>query len=114
MEGSPPLSLLSKSESIAVRNLQIIRENLDRLDPFFDSHRDLVGWCRPRAGSVAFPTLLRGRVHEFCADLLEKAGVLLLPGTLYGEQFNSFRIGFGRKNLPEALRKFEEYLETSR
>jgi aspartate/methionine/tyrosine aminotransferase len=66
------------------------------------------------AGSVAFPTLLRGTVEEFCADLIERAGVLLLPGTLYGEGFNAFRIGFGRKNLTEALEKLEGYLQASR
>jgi hypothetical protein len=36
--------------------------------------------------------------------------VLLLPGTLYGSGFNAFRIGFGRKNLPEALERFEAHL----
>jgi aspartate/methionine/tyrosine aminotransferase len=104
---------LRKAETIVERNLRIIRDNLDRLDAFFYSHRELFGWYRPRAGSIAFPKLLRGTVDEFCADLVEKAGVLLLPGTLYGERFNAFRIGFGRKNLPEALERLEEYLQTS-
>ena len=105
---------LRQAETLVERNLRIIRDNLDRLDPFFHSHRELFAWYRPRAGSIAFPTLLGGKVDEFCGDLLEKAGVLLLPGTLYGEGFNSFRIGFGRKNLPEALDKFEEYLQRCR
>ncbi|MGB2963006.1 MAG: aminotransferase class I/II-fold pyridoxal phosphate-dependent enzyme [Anaerolineales bacterium] len=101
---------LRHAEVIVERNLQIIRDNLDRLDSFFDSHTDLFGWYRPKAGSIAFPSLLRGAVDEFCADLAEKSGVLLLPGTLYGEEYNSFRIGFGRKNLPESLKRFEAYL----
>lgn len=105
---------LRQAETIVERNLRIIRGNLDLLDGFFNSHWELFSWHRPRAGSVGFPKLLRGRVDEFCADLVEKAGVLLLPGTLYGERFNSFRIGFGRSNLPEAIDRFEEYLHTSR
>lgn len=105
---------LRNAAPIVERNLRIIRGNLDRLDLFFDSHRDLFSWHRPRAGSVAFPALLRGSIDKFCADLVEKAGVLLLPGTLYGDQYNSFRIGFGRRNLPEALDKFEQYLQISR
>jgi aspartate/methionine/tyrosine aminotransferase len=105
---------LRNAGAIVERNLRIIRDNLDRLDHFFGSHGELFDWYRPRAGSIAFPTLLRGTVDEFCADLVEKAGVLLLPGTLYGDGFNSFRIGFGRKNLPEALEKLEEYLQASR
>jgi aspartate/methionine/tyrosine aminotransferase len=103
---------LRHGDEIAARNLHIIRENLDRLDLFFDSHADLFRWRRPEAGSIAFPTLLKGDAEEFCADLLEKADVLLLPGTLYGPGFNSFRIGFGRKNLPVALGRFDDYLRT--
>jgi aspartate/methionine/tyrosine aminotransferase len=101
---------LRHGEVIAGRNLQIIRDNLDRLDQFFGVYDDLFTWDRPKAGSIAFPKLLRGKIDEFCSDLVEKTGVLLLPGTLYGPEYNSFRIGFGRRNLPEALERLEEYL----
>jgi hypothetical protein len=40
--------------------------------------------------------------------------VLLLPGSLYGPDYNAFRVGFGRRNLPEALEKFEDYLKRNR
>lgn len=101
---------LRKAEVIVERNLRIIRKNLDHLDAFFEFHRDLFNWHRPKAGSIAFPALLEGKVHQFCNDLLEKTGVLLLPGTLYGDGLNSFRIGFGRRNMPEALQRLDEYL----
>lgn len=102
---------LRHAEAIVERNLAIIRSNLDRLDAFFQAHADTFNWYRSKAGSIAFPTLLKGQVDEFCADLVEKAGVLLLPGTLYGKaDLNAFRIGFGRKNLPEALQRLEAYL----
>ena len=103
---------LRHAAQIGQRNRKIIRGNLDRLDRFFAAHQELFSWHRPRAGSIAFP-LLHGRpVEEFCADLMENAGVLLLPGTLYGPGLNGFRIGFGRKNLPEALERFEAYLRS--
>jgi aspartate/methionine/tyrosine aminotransferase len=105
---------LRNARVIVERNLAIIRRNLDLLDAFFQPRRDLFRWRRPRAGSVAFPGLLKGRVEEFCSDLLEKEGVLLLPGSLYGEGYDSFRIGFGRKNLPEALKRLEDYVEAGR
>ncbi|MEE4377729.1 MAG: aminotransferase class I/II-fold pyridoxal phosphate-dependent enzyme [Candidatus Competibacteraceae bacterium] len=95
---------------IIERNLQIIRDNLNRLNLFFSAHGELFKWHSPKAGSIAFPMLLQGKVDKFCADLVEKAGVLLLPGTLYGDEYNAFRIGFGRKNLPESLERFEQYL----
>ncbi len=102
---------LRHAEAIAGRNKDIIRDNLDRLDRFFGSHADMFSWYRPKAGSIAFPSLIQGTVDKFCDDLIEKAGVLLLPGTLYGKEFNAFRVGFGRKNLPDSLGKLEQYLQ---
>ncbi|MGD8701564.1 MAG: aminotransferase class I/II-fold pyridoxal phosphate-dependent enzyme [Desulfosarcina sp.] len=101
---------LRHAETVATRNRRIIQDNLKRLDRFFNAHADRFSWYRPKAGSIAFPLLKKGSVEAFCADLVEKAGVLLLPGTLYGSGFNAFRIGFGRKNLPEALERFEAHL----
>jgi aspartate/methionine/tyrosine aminotransferase len=101
---------LRHAESIVARNLQIIRENLDRLDRFFADHWKRFTWHRPKAGTIAFPALSIGRVDKFCADLLQSKGVLLLPGTLYGSGFDSFRIGFGRRSMGEALERLEEYI----
>jgi len=104
---------LRHRKPIVERNLGIIRDNLDLLDAFFGSHSNLFRWQRPKAGPIAFPTLLEGSVAEFCDDLVRKAGVLLLPGSLYGPLYNSFRIGFGRKNLPDALARLKKHLETA-
>ncbi|WP_045213484.1 aminotransferase class I/II-fold pyridoxal phosphate-dependent enzyme [Desulfonatronovibrio magnus] len=104
---------LKNADTIVERNLQIIRRNLDHLDAFFKIHEDMFIWHKPKAGSVAFPALLKGTVTQFCTDLVQKAGILLLPGTLYNEELNSFRIGFGRRNLPEAIQKFEDYLQSN-
>lgn len=102
---------LRNAGTIAERNRRIIQDNLDLLGRFFAGHAELFHWCRPKAGSVAFPMLLKGRVDEFCNDLVEKVGVLLLPGTLYDKGLNAFRVGFGRKNVPEALRQLDAYLK---
>jgi aspartate/methionine/tyrosine aminotransferase len=95
---------------ISERNLEIIRRNVDLLDDFFAEHEELFAWSRPRAGSIAFPELLQGDVDLLCADLVEKKGVLLVPGTMYGEGYNHFRVGFGRKNFSEGLEGFHDYL----
>jgi len=102
---------LRHGQGIIERNMAIIRNNLERLDRFFASHKDLFDWCRPKAGSVAFPGLKKGNVEEFCEDLLETKGVLLAPGTIFGPGYNAFRVGFGRRNLPGALERLEEYLK---
>jgi aspartate/methionine/tyrosine aminotransferase len=105
---------LRNAKVIVERNLQIIRRNLDCLDTFFQSHTDLFNWYRPKAGSVVFPGLLKGTVDKFCTDLIEKAGILLLPGSLYEKGLNAFRVGFGRKNVPDALQRFEAHLRETR
>ncbi|MBD3222091.1 aminotransferase class I/II-fold pyridoxal phosphate-dependent enzyme [bacterium] len=105
---------LRHAAAIAARNVAIVSENLDRLDGFFARHEDLFAWERPRAGSIAFPRWLAGDVEAFCADLVQRAGVLLLPGTLYDDRSGGFRIGFGRRDMPAALEHLEAYLARRR
>jgi aspartate/methionine/tyrosine aminotransferase len=96
--------------SLARRNLDIIKHNLELLDEFFARRADLFEWVRPQAGPIAFPRFKGGDVEAFCHDLVTRAGVLLLPGTLFDDRENHFRIGFGRKNMPEALAQWEAHL----
>jgi len=63
-------------------------------------------------GLDGVPALSRGDVESFCDELVRKAGVLLLPGSMYDEHANHFRLGLGRKNLPEAVIRLEEFAET--
>jgi aspartate/methionine/tyrosine aminotransferase len=93
------------------RNLAIIRDNLERVDEFMERHAGLFAWIRPRAGSMAFPRLLQGDADEFCDRLVNQAGVMLLPGSAYGDTANHFRLGLGRRNLPEGLSVLNDFLE---
>jgi len=102
---------LRHREEIAGRNLQIIRQNLSLLDDFFSRHANRFEWIRPKAGPIAFPKLIAGDIDVFCDELVNESGVLLLPGTLYDHPGNHFRIGFARKNMPEALARLEKYLD---
>ena len=99
--------------AIITRNLDIIRHNLSLLDSFFDRHADVFEWLRPEAGTVAFPALrLPQKIADFCAGLVEKKGTMLLPADVYDFPGNHFRVGFGRRSLPQALDKLEEYLSS--
>jgi aspartate/methionine/tyrosine aminotransferase len=100
-------------EVLAARNLAIIKNNLSIMDEFFKKHAGLFSWSRPRAGSMAFPRYLRGDVVSFCDELVHEAGVLLLPGSVYDDAHNHFRLGLGRRNLPEAVANLEAYLKKS-
>jgi aspartate/methionine/tyrosine aminotransferase len=95
---------------LAERNLGIIKDNLAVMERFFARHTDLFSWIRPQAGSMSFPRLLKGDVEEFCDRLVKEAGVLLLPGSMYDDSNNHFRLGLGRKNLAQAVQKLEMYL----
>ena len=99
---------LRAKEQIVQRNIEIILGNLALLDPFFTRHSDLFVWHRPVAASIAFPKLLSDQpVGCYCDDLIKKSGVMLLSAPLFGLDGPYFRIGFGRKNLPEALDRWE-------
>ncbi len=95
---------------LAERNLGIIKHNLTLIDDLFTRHSSLFSWIRPKAGSMGFPKLLKGDVEDFCDSLVREAGVLLLPGSMYDDSANHFRLGLGRKNLPQAVERLEEYL----
>jgi aspartate/methionine/tyrosine aminotransferase len=97
-------------QRLASRNLGIIQENLSVVDDFFSRHADQFSWVQPRAGSMAFPRYLGIDVDQFCDRLVNKAGVLLLPGSVYDDARNHFRLGLGRKNLPQAVGRLEEFL----
>ncbi len=101
---------LRHREVLIERNVGIINDNLNVLDQFFQQHKDRFIWQRPKAGPVAFPRLIGENVENFCDLLVKTANVLLLPGTVYDNDRNNFRIGFGRKNLPEAIKRLEDFL----
>lgn len=92
------------------RSLGIIKHNLAVIDDLFARYSQLFSWVRPQAGSMAFPRLLKGDVEEFCDNLVNKAGVMLLPGSVYDDSHNHFRLGVGRKNLPQAVERLEGFL----
>lgn len=95
---------------LANRNLEIIKHNLTIVDDLFTRYSSLFSWHRPKAGSMGFPKLIRGDVESFCDDLVKKVGVLLLPGSVYDDAHNHFRLGLGRKNFPQAVERLESYL----
>ncbi len=113
---SAPSELLAEvalrhAEAIARRSRQVIDFNLNLLDGFFARRARIVSWHRPDAGPIAFPRLLLGDAETFCRDLLESTGVLLAPGGLFGDPGSHFRLGFGRKNMPAALSKLDEFMD---
>lgn len=110
------LIALQNGRQIIERNLTIIKNNLALLDGFFVRHAALFNWYPPHAGSIAFPEYIReenreGTIDRFCADLIAQKGVMLAPAATFMQPGNFFRVGFGRRNMGEALSELEDYLQ---
>jgi aspartate/methionine/tyrosine aminotransferase len=103
------LIALRAKERVLQRSHDIVRGNLERLDAFFVRNEDRFAWIRPRAGSVCFPTLLRGDVDDFAAALVECEGVLVVPASQFAYPGNHFRLGYGRRDMGEALSRLETF-----
>ena len=99
---------------IVQRNRQIVLRNLRQLNAFLAAHPNDFGWTPPNASPIGFVEFRRaGNVHEFCEILVQEAGVLLLPGSVYDEP-RHIRFGYGRRNMPESLAQLESYLQAHR
>jgi aspartate/methionine/tyrosine aminotransferase len=103
------LIALRARDHVLARTNAIVRDNLEELDAFFARRGDLFSWVRPKAGPVGFPSLLSGDVDDFAARLVEREGVLILPASRFDYPGNHFRLGFGRRDMPEALKRMERF-----
>jgi aspartate/methionine/tyrosine aminotransferase len=102
---------LKHKERLIDRNLKIIKDNISLLNNFFNTYNDIFDWKAPKAGSIAFPKIKADiDAEKFCIDLVEKKGVLILPGNYYSYGNKNIRVGFGRKNAPQSIEKLEEYM----
>jgi aspartate/methionine/tyrosine aminotransferase len=101
---------LRHREVLVQRNREIVLRNLPLLDSFLRRRSNLFEWVKPNASPIGFVRYKSERdVHSFCEHVVQHAGVLLLPGTVY-DQPHHIRFSYGRKNLPEALAQFSAYL----
>lgn len=113
---SAPSEFLSKialkhSDKLLERSKEIIKSNMALVDAFFEKYSDLFEKKKITCGPVAFHKLLLDMpVEDFCKLAVDKKGVLLLPASIYDFDGQYFRMGYGRKSVPESLAMFEEFL----
>lgn len=108
---------------LLARNIQLAKTNLALLEKFMIKNEDECEWVKPVAGTTAFIKFHReGKPVDsvdFCKKLLEKTGVLLVPGTQsFGEEFKGYvRVGFVnqteivQKGLEEASKFIRKNLD---
>ncbi|MFJ6900674.1 aminotransferase class I/II-fold pyridoxal phosphate-dependent enzyme [Streptomyces hokutonensis] len=111
---------LKARDMILARNRALIAANLPAFEEFFVEFADDFEWQAPEGGCVAYPRYLGAdRVEEFCTRLVEEAGVLLLPASIYHSELTAtpadrFRIGIGRRSPEEGLAAFAEWMRARR
>jgi aspartate/methionine/tyrosine aminotransferase len=107
------LIALRAREHVLARTHAIVGANLPVLDSFFARCAEQVSWVRPVAGSISFPSLRRGTADALAERLVRDEGVLIIPGSIFGGPPSHFRLGFGRRDMPEALARLERVLLSS-
>lgn len=101
-------------DQLRTRNIALIERNLALAEAFFARWPELFVWRPPRAGSVALVEMRVPSVSRLAEKLAAEAGILIHPATTLGGTDQQMRMGFGRKAFPNALARFETYLETHR
>lgn len=105
---------LRQANTLIETNLKIIKTNLRELDSLFSDYKNIFTWKRPLAGPVGYPLLSSETdVTSLAQRLIEEKNIMILPGSVYLDGTNAFRVGFGRKNLPGILPHLRSFLETS-
>lgn len=107
---------LENAGRILDRNNRLIAANLAALEAFFAEFSGLFDWYRPDGGCIGYPRYKGADgVEVFTRDLVETAGVLLLPAGNYRSELtpvpqDRFRIGFGRANIGEGIAAMRSFL----
>ncbi|WP_432943528.1 aminotransferase class I/II-fold pyridoxal phosphate-dependent enzyme [Kribbella sp. CA-253562] len=105
--------LLERNRGIVARNLPVFAE-------FFGRYPELFEFEPPQGGCVCFPRYAGPEgVEAMCTELVEQAGVLLLPASIYSSQLTAtprdrFRVGLGRLDPEPAIDAWSNWLEQRR
>ena len=84
------------------------------LDAFMQAHAAHFRWNRPAAGPVCFPRMLTTRdTHQFCENLVQNTGIMLVPSSMFGYGAHHVRLGYGREDFPQVLDRFASALDHS-
>jgi aspartate/methionine/tyrosine aminotransferase len=108
---------LKAAEQLLARNRAVIADNLKVLNAFFADYRQLFEWREPEGGCIGFIRYTGADgVEAFTRRLVEEAGVLFLPSSIYRSELgpvpeNCLRVGFGRSHVPEGVAVLRAWLE---
>lgn len=110
------------SEILAIMALRakkvILQQNIDRVErnkvvarQFFDQHTEWFTYYEPQAGSIGYPQLHPSMdIVKVSQEMAASYETMVLPCTVYGQNNNRFRIGYGKDGLEQGLVQFGQYL----
>lgn len=107
---------LRHGEQLLEDTRSVLAANAAPVTEFMQRHEALFDYEPPIGGCVAYPRYKGDDgVETFCRRAVEEHGVLLLPASIYASELleapsDCFRIGLGRRNLPECLERLDEHL----
>lgn len=114
------LIALNARQKLLARTNRLAEANLALTESFLADYAELFSWHRPEGACVGF-VRYRGEegVEDFAERLVQEAGVLLLPASVYRSDLNPvpddhFRIGFGRKDVEQGLATMRGWLQRNR
>lgn len=103
--------LLNKWDTIIQRNNAIVYRNAVLLEQFVKQHDDLFAYVPPKGATMAYVKLLaKQSAMDFCMEILEHTGVLIVPSSVLENSDEYLRVGLGRENFPECILLIDKYL----
>ena len=94
----------------------VVAGTVPQFGAVFDRYPGLVEFEAPDGGCVAFPRYLGPEgADAFCTELVERHGVLLLPGSVFASTLDAvptdrFRVGLGRRDVHAGLELIDDLL----
>jgi capreomycidine synthase len=110
------LEVLRDADSFLGPRFEQARTNRGIVQEWAAAHPDLVSLVLPAGGVASFPQLLGHRdTDAFCDDLFRRQGVLVIPGSCFGEP-RHIRLGFGgpTPHLLDGLSRLTDALQAAR
>lgn len=88
------------------------RSHLELFEAFLQRFSDEFHWQRPHISHGLVHLKRETDGDRFAANVAEKVGLLLLPGSCFDLEIPCFRVGFGKAYFPKALAELEKYALT--
>lgn len=107
---------LRHAETLLERTRARVAANGEAVTEFMSGYPELFDYAPPDGGCVAFPRYLGAEgVDELCRRAVEEQGVILLPASTFPSGLalvpaDHFRIGIGRREVPEGLERLRRLL----